>query len=46
MDGGLVFFLVFSAVLAIFLFYENYSEKYFKGAENKPSMNKNNCEQH
>ena len=46
MDGGLVFFLVFSALLAIFLISENYSEKYFKEAENKPSMNTNNWEQH
>ena len=46
MDGGLVFFLVFGALLAIFLISENYSEKYFKEAENKPSMNTNNWEQH
>ena len=46
MDGGLVFFLVFGAVLAIFLISENYSEKYFKEAENRPSMNTNNWEQH
>ena len=46
MDGGLVFFLVFGAVIAIFLISENYSEKYFKEAENKPSMNTNNWEQH
>ena len=46
MDGGLVFFLFFGAVLAIFLVSENYREKYFKEAENKPSMNTNNWEQH
>ena len=46
MDGGLVLFLLVGAVSAILFISGIYSEKYFKEAENKPSMNTNNWEQH